>query len=296
VLLNKILGLKDDENVFLAEESLEDLINLPVTAEILESGLDHEGCIEIGGLAIAVRLTEPMDFWLVLTDRYAERKVQEVEEHPGMEYLRRESSKRVNPTESEFFEALTEYYALSLAGELLCESCNILGSPPYVEERIKRLEDLLKPLIPKEGSILEIGCGNGMATQALQRLGHYPWSMDFDRCDVCQALKAGLIDPRRSFVLDARRLYRFFEPKSFDAVVGFMVGLIDRSNWPVWKEILFSSSRLSRDRILFTVYTKKEADLIAKSLGEAGWRGEVIDNSDSKGIYDQWVYLATKEP
>ncbi|MDQ1312858.1 MAG: hypothetical protein QG605_1397, partial [Euryarchaeota archaeon] len=47
--------------------------------------------------------------------------------------------------------------------------------------------------------------------------------------------------------------------------------------------------------VLFTVYTQKEAELIAKALGHAGWKGRVIDNQDSKGIYDQWAYLAVKQ-
>lgn len=286
-----MLGLGEEENVFLAEESFDDLISLPVTSEILEGGLDREDCIEIGGKAVAVRLTEPAEFWLVLTDRYSNRKV--LEEH--FEHQLREGCKKVSATESEFFTALTEYYALSLAGELLCDSCNVKGPLFYVEERIGRLEDFLKPLIPNDKSILEICCGNGMATQALLRLGHTPWSMDSDRCDLCQALKGGLLDPRRSFVLDARLLGSFFEPQSFDAVVGFMVGLIDMSNWTIWKEIILRSSRLARDLILFTVYTEKEAKLIAKTLGEIGWRGEIIDNRDSRGIYDQWAYLATKD-
>ncbi len=294
VLLNQMLGLGEEENVFLAEESFEDLIGLPVTSGILEDGLDHEGCVEIEGMGIAVRLTEPTEFWLVLTDRYGDRKV--LEDYLEKGDLRLEGCKRVSATEKEFFEALTEYYAHSLSGELLCDGCSVDGPLLYVEERIKRLEAFLKPLIPKERRILEIGCGNGMATQALLRLGHAPWSMEYDRCDICQALKKGTLDPRRSFFLDARLLDRFFEPNSFDAVVGFMVGLIDRSNWPAWKNIILSSSRLARDLVLFTVYTEKEAELIAKALGVAGFSGEVIDNRDSKGIYDQWAYLATKEP
>lgn len=291
MLLNRLLGLREEENVFLAEESLEDLINLPVTSGILEEGLEHEGCIEIAGMAIALRLTEPAEFWLVLTDRYAKRKI--LEEHFGHQFS--ESCKKISATEREFFTALTEYYAVSLAGELFCESCNVSGSLLYVEERIGRLEDFLKPLIPKDKRILEICCGNGMATQAMLRLGHTPWSMDYDRCDLCTALKGGLLDPSRSFVLDARLLDCFFEPKSFDAVVGFMVGLIDMSNWPIWRDIILRSSRLARGLVLFTVYTEKEAKLIAKTLDDVGWRGEVIDNRDSKGIYDQWAYLATKD-
>jgi SAM-dependent methyltransferase len=291
VLLNRLLGIGEEENVFLAEESLEDLISLPVTTGILEEGLEHEGCIEIDGKALAFRLTEPAEFWLVLTDRYSNRKI--LEEHLG--HQSRRDCKKVSATEGEFFTALTEYYAISLAGELLCESCSVNGPLLYVEERIGRLEDFLKPLIPKDKSILEICCGNGMATQAMLRLGHTPLSMDSDRCDLCLALKGGRLDPMRSFVLDARLLDSFFEPQSFDIVVGFMVGLIDMSNWPVWKEIILRSSRLAGDLVLLTFYTEKEAKLIAKTLGETGWRGEVIDNRDSKGIYDQWAYLATKD-
>ncbi|MDM7912522.1 MAG: hypothetical protein QUS09_05430, partial [Methanotrichaceae archaeon] len=101
MLLNRLLGLGEEENVFLAEESLEDLISLPVTSGILEEGLDHEGCIEIDGKAIAVRLTEPAEFWLVLTDRYSKRKI--LEEHLGHQF--RKGCQKVSATESEFFTA-----------------------------------------------------------------------------------------------------------------------------------------------------------------------------------------------
>jgi hypothetical protein len=45
---------------------------------------------------------------------------------------------------------------------------------------------------------------------------------------------------------------------------------------------------------LFTVYTQKEAELIARALKEAGWLPEIIDNRDLKGIYDQWACLAIR--
>jgi len=153
----------------------------------------------------------------------------------------------------------------------------------------------LEPKIPQHKSILEIGCGSGMATQALLRLGHQPLSMDSGRCDLCQALKSSRMDPMRCFVLDARLLPCFFPPRSFQVVVGFMMGLINDFNWPLWRDILLKASTLAKERILFTVYTQKEAELIAKSLGEAGWNGEVIDNRDSKGIYDQWAYLGERQ-
>ncbi|NPV62876.1 MAG: class I SAM-dependent methyltransferase [Methanotrichaceae archaeon] len=290
MLLNDILGIAEEDSVFLAEESWQDLTTLPVTQELLESGLEAEEAAVIGGKGIAFHLREPADFWLLLTDRYADQKVLQdrwpVTKDPEVRNL--------EASEDEFTAALAEYYATSLREELFCDGCQIDGPILYVEDRIVRLTGFLRDLIPPGQKILEIGCGNGMATQALLRLGHKPWSMDHDRCDLCQALKRGLMDPQRSLVLDARILPRIFPERSFDMVLGFMVGLIDSSNWPMWREVLQAASTLSRERLLFTTYSRKEADLIAKHFADRGFEGEVIDNRDSKGIYDQWAYLATR--
>jgi SAM-dependent methyltransferase len=290
VLLNRLLELSDDESVFLAEESLQDLITLPVTAEILEQGLDADRCIELPGIGVALHFDQPEEFWLLLTDRYSEHKIlQSLSEASNSK-----RGKVVRANDSEFFQAMVEYFAVSLASGILCDSCLVEVPPLPAEERIERLETFLKPLIPQKESILEICCGDGSATQALLRLGHNPLSMDYERCDVCQALKSGFLDPKRCFVLDARRLPSFFPTRSFDVVLGFMVGLIDRSNWSLWEEIILKGASLARERVLFTVYTQKEAELIARSLEKAGWSGEVIDNRDSRGIYDQWAYLAKR--
>jgi hypothetical protein len=291
VLLNHLLNLGEDEDIFLAEESWQDLLELPVTTEILHEGLDADTCIEVKDMGLALHLSEPAEVWLFLTDRYSSRKI--LSEHA--EKWRSKIIKTVQANEMDFFSALTEYFSNSLAAELFCESCSLKGAPLYVEERIERLMQLLQPILSKDESILEICCGSGMATQALIRQGLSPISMDYDRCDLCQGLKSGLVDPKRCFVLDARLLPRIFPPRSFHTVLGFMAGLIDDFNWPLWRDILLKASSLAKNRVLFTVYTQKEADLIAKALGDAGWTGRVIDNRDSKGIYDQWAYLAEKQ-
>jgi SAM-dependent methyltransferase len=288
VLLHKILGLGEEESVFLAEESLEDLITLPVSIDLLSSGIDCDRAVEIRSdrrLGMAFHFLEPAEFWLLLTDLYSGEKVLEGLDDAGC--------LKAYTSDEEFFQALTEYFATSLASELLCESCPTRGHPQYVEERIDRLEAFLSPLLPG-GRILEVCCGSGMATQALLRLGHRPWSVDSDRCELCLALKAGTMHPERSFVLDARLLGRFFEEGAFDAVVGFMVGLIDNFNWGVWRDILLTSSSLARHTVLYTVYTEREAEMIARALREAGWEEKVIDNRDLRGIYDQWACLARR--
>ncbi len=162
---------------------------------------------------------------------------------------------------------------------------------------------MLDPL-PRGLNILEVCCGSGMGTQALLRRGYTPLSMESDRCDLCQALKSGFMSPSRSFVLDARLLMHFFRPEAFDAVVGFMVGLIDRSNWPLWKNILLTSSSLAKKFVFYTVYSYSEAELIAQALGVEGFQGEIIDNHDIKGfndekvpvltMYDQFTYLGRR--
>jgi hypothetical protein len=198
--------------------------------------------------------------------------------------------------ESAFLRALVEYYAISMKDELLCESCGTADELHYAEDRITRLVDLLKPNFScSDEPILEICCGNGLATQALIRLDLDPMAMDSDRCELCIALKNGLMNPQRSFVLDARLLPRYFSGRPFQTVLGFMVGLIDDSNWPLWREILLAAASLAEKELLFTVYSQKEADLIAKEMGKAGWGGEVIDNQDSRGIYDQWVYKGSRQ-
>jgi hypothetical protein len=291
VLLNHLLNLGEGEDIFLAEESWQDLLDLPVTTEILQEDLDADACIEVKDMGYALHLSEPSELWLLLTDHYSSQKI--LAEHAGK--WRAKVVKTVQTDEVDFFSALTEYLSNSLAAELFCESCSLKGAPLYAEERIERLMQLMQPILPNGESILEICCGSGMATQALIRQGQLPLSMDYDRCDLCQGLKNGFLDPKRCFVLDARLLPRIFPARSFSTVLGFMVGLIDDFNWPLWRDILLKSSSLAKNRILFTVYTQKEAELIAKALGDAGWKGKIIDNRDSKGIYDQWAYLAEKQ-
>jgi len=287
-----LLGLDDEESVFLAEESLQDLLELPVTAKIMESELDADEYIEIDkGLGLALRLEQPADTWLLLTDRYSDRKL--LSDH--IQRLKGERRLIGDVKDDDFFLALAEYFSISLRDELLCEQCTLSGGPLYVEARISRLEAFLEERIPQGSSILEICCGSGTATQALHRLGHSPLCMDSDPCDLCQALKCETMDPRKCFVIDARHLPRFLAPRSIDVVAGFMVGLIEDFNWPLWKEILLRSSEQAKDQVLFTTYTQKEAALIAKAFEDAGFAGEVIDNRDSSGIYDQWAYLGLRE-
>ncbi len=311
-MLHKILKIDDGEEIFLAEESLADLIDLPVTSEILGSEpvvveaievLDGEEEEEEGEegeeddtgsdagrrsrLGIALKLTEPGEVWLLLTDRYSESSpLEALPEIPR--------SKTVVVDERIFFEGVVEWLAVALKDELFCENCPVSSPPLFVPERTGTLERFLSPLIPSGGEVLEICCGSGMATQALRRLGVRPWTCEIDSCEVCNGLKYGHLEPERSMVLDARLLDRFFRPKHFEAVVGFMVGLIDDVNWPLWKEILVSSSELAGEMVIYTTYTEREARMVAAALRSEGWAAEVVASPDDLGIYDQWACIGRR--
>lgn len=287
----------------MAEESLADLIALPVTSEILESGPDVEESIEIwekigededekgdegARLGVALKLTEPAKLWLLLTDRYSGSNALDA-------LPRSSSSKVVRVEERKFMEGLVEWLAISIKDELFCESCPVASPPLFVPERIENLEKFLRPLLPEGGEVLEICCGSGMATQALKMLGFSPWTEDLDDCEICMALKSDYLDPKRAMVLDARLMDRFFPHHHFDAVVGFMVGLIDDVNWPLWKEILLKSSNLAKDLVIYTTYTEREARLVAGALKSTGLDAEVVANHDDLGIYDQWACVGRRQ-
>lgn len=291
--LNELLDLGEEESIFLAEESLQDLLDLPVTRQIVEEGVDWDRCIDVVDTGIAFHLSGQEDFWLFLTDRYSKEKILT----SAAASCKSNVMKTIMVDESDLLNAVIEYYATSLADELLCESCSTIDDLHYAEDRIARLVDLLKPNLSctKEDRVLEICCGSGIATQALSRLGLDPLAMDSDRCELCLAMKKGFMDPKRCLVMDARLLPRYFSGKPFHTVLGFMVGLIEDFNWPLWREILLAAASLAKKELFFTVYSQKEACIIAKELERAGWKGEVIDNQDPGGIYDQWVYRGTRK-
>ncbi|MDH7597348.1 MAG: class I SAM-dependent methyltransferase [Methanothrix sp.] len=290
MLINRMLHLGEDECVFLAEESLEDLIWLPVTRNIVAEAGSFDRAIAVNDRSLALH-SEPQDLWILLTDLYSESR-------PVMELIKGMDCERVDADEDELFQAIVECLSVSLMEGIFCDGCAESGTVHHPADRISRLESMLKELLEDlldDGSrLLEVGCGSGTGTMVLRKLGTDPWAMDVDRCEVCQGLRAGALDPFRTFVLDARLLPRFFSTESFDAVIGFMVGLIDDSNWHIWRDIIVKSSSLARSTLLYTVYSKREAERIADLLGGLGWKGSLIDNSSSIAVYDQWVYLGRR--
>jgi len=136
-----------------------------------------------------------------------------------------------------------------------------------------------------------------MSTLALYRLGLNPLAVEINKCTVCQGLEQGVLNPQRTVVMDATALSRYFEPESFDAVMGFMLGLVYEFNKDLWVNIMREAASVANEGalMLFTVSSKPEAEILAGALFRAGVKGEIVDNTDSEGTYDQWFFVGRKQ-
>ena len=199
---------------------------------------------------------------------------------------------------------VNEYYSLMLVNRNLCQVCNFKPESyesVFSEKRVMRVAKLLDLLQKKgfyfEGRLLEVCSGNGMSTLALHRLGLDPLVVEVNKCAVCQGLEQGVLDPQKVIVMDATSISRYFDPETFDAVMGFMLGLIYEFNKELWTGIIKESVSVANKGalLLFTVSSKPEIEILTEALHRVGVEGEIIDNTDSEGIYDQWVFIGRKQ-
>jgi len=172
----------------------------------------------------------------------------------------------------------------------------------YSPERQERIQMLFKTKIElaydlRDATILELGCGNGMATAALDELGYNIYAFDNDKCAICEGLVYGALQKEKTVVLDARYLsqYDFVRYYDFDCIVGFMLGAIYEFNKAEWRKILSEAVSVLNDGLfVFTVHKKEEADFIYDTMNDLGAEGELVDNQNDTSIYDQWVYIGAK--
>ncbi|NJD76882.1 MAG: class I SAM-dependent methyltransferase [Candidatus Methanoperedens sp.] len=309
MLIHDIFGLQAGENVYFVEESYASLKNNALSLHYLEQipGGSHEEIIglkdengDMAGLAVYNQETEDSPaFWAIFTCLVSSkpvpgensRKFLKIAGNLNIGTYRQTLSKELN-------DAIIEYYSHALLDRQLCEDCRISKEPyemVYIESRNFRLKELLNKYELK-GDILEICCGNGMSTLPLHEQGYAPLAVDNDKCQICQGLEHNVLDPKKTIVLDATRLSQFFAENSFDTIAGFMLGMIYSYNQELWEKIMEESAKILRPggMMLLTVYKKEEIEILGKALEKSGIKGNIIDNTDSKGIYDQWVYIGTK--
>ena len=310
MLIHKILGFPENENVCFVEESFASLKNNTLTLAYLEnirkdpdalvSGIKDENDNIIGLVLINPESEESESFYAIFTNIISSRPIPNNSSRIFSGIVKdMKLQNSYNTTIREFSEAVNEYYSIELVNRHLCENCHVNKEPynmVYIESRNARLKGILDKY-RLEGSILEICCGNGMSTLPLHNMGYDPLSIDYDKCQICQGLEHSVLDPKRTIVIDATRLSEFFSENSFDTIVGFMLGTIYPFNKSIWEKMMAESVSILKPKgmILLTVNKKEEIEILKNALEMNGIRGQLIDNTDSKGIYDQWVYVGTKE-
>lgn len=310
MLIHKILGLPENENICFVEESFASLKNNTLTLQYLEniskdpdvlvSGIKDENDDIIGLVLINPESEESESFHAIFTNIISSRPIPTNSSRIFSGIVKNmKMQNSYKTTIREFSEAVNEYFSIELVNRHLCENCHVNKEPynmVYIESRNARLKGILDRYRLK-GNILEICCGNGMSTLPLHNMGYDPLSIDYDKCQVCQGLEHNVLDPKRTIVIDATRLCEFFNINSFDTIVGFMLGTIYPFNKSAWEKMMTESVSILKPAgmILLTVNKKEEIEILKNALEMNGVRGELIDNTDSKGIYDQWVYVGTKE-
>lgn len=316
MLLQELLGI--DEDVYFVEESY-------LAQRTIERTLDYLNGVRRFAEARKVRLLRvregehtlglllfnsadegvPVDFWSVFTGALAEtRSKKDFEVLTDSLLTFNLPEKEIEISYERWRDAVNEYYSLMLVTRNICPSCAVrpesYGSV-FSENRVQRVAEIFDILQKKrlypEGRLLEVCCGNGMSTLALYRLGLNPLAIEINKCTVCQGLEQGVLNPQRTVVMDATALSRYFEPGSFDAVMGFMLGLVYEFNKELWVNIMREAVLVANEGalMLFTVSSKHEAEILAGALLRAGVKGEIVDNTDSEGTYDQWFFLGRKQ-
>ncbi len=309
MLIHNILGLDDQENVYFAEDSYAALKNNETSLQYLENicddpGAQLEGIMDenenlIGLILLSPGNDESPEERAIFTNIVS--SIPEPNES-GKHFSKLSGNvdliRTYRTTNKKFSEAVIEYYSLSLVNRQLCENC-ISAREPYEMVYIKNRNARLSGILDRYGlggEILEICCGNGMSTLPLHEKGYDPVTIDNDRCQICQGLEHKVLYPERTIVLDATRLSEFFAENSFDTIVGFMLGTIYQFNKGIWEKMIFEAVNLLKvgGMILLTVNKKEEMEILGSALEKAGIKGEMIDNTDEKGIYDQWIYAGKK--
>ncbi len=309
MLIHDILGLSSQENIYFVEESYAALKNNKLSLHYLGNiqkdpqakidGIKDEKGEIIGLVLFNPETEETPEFHAFFTNLVSSMPVQNESSRVFSGIAKNlKLNKLYKTTYREFNDAIIEYYSLSLVNRQLCENCHITKEPyemVYIESRNYRLKAILDKY-KLTGDILEICCGNGMSTLPLHEMGYNPLSIDYDKCQICQGLEHNVLDPKRTIVLDATRLSEFFL-NEFDTIVGFMLGTIYPFNKSTWEKMVVKAVEVLKTdgMLMLTVNKKEEIEILKDALENNHITGEMIDNTDEKGIYDQWVYVGYKD-
>ncbi len=182
-----------------------------------------------------------------------------------------------------FSTAVRKYYSENL----------VATNQPVMEDHNPERDKIVEGLISSidkdlDGcTCLDCCCGSGIGSYLLEKNGYKPLACDNDASLLALGLKTGRLQPENTMLLDARLLMHYLD-EPLPLTCGFMFGEIQKyNNEDTWHEIVAAVCKVS-DRILLTVGTEPEADLIVSWVEEAGKSAKASMHDDDP-IYDHFV-------
>jgi len=181
-----------------------------------------------------------------------------------------------------FEDTVRKYYSENLI------STGAITPDDLNPERLHITRDLINSFVGKEAGLrcLDCCCGTGIGTYLMRDMGLNPLSYDNDDALLARGFVEGRLLPERTIWIDGRLLEAYLtEP--VDCAFGFMFGELQLFNHDIWSEIISAICAVS-ERVLITVGTEPEAEIIKNWMKEGGYEPEVWEN-DRDPIYDRWV-------
>lgn len=182
--------------------------------------------------------------------------------------------------------AVREYYSLMLVKD------NAPAIEDFSMERMNRVVSLVEEVWGKGHgeTCLDVGCGSGIGSMALRRLGYSPLAYDNDPSQLALGLISCRLEPSETMCLDATIASRYIGPAPYG--ICLMAGTIDHTATWYW-ELIIEQLLVISDRVLVTVGMEKESEFVAKWATERGRAVEVVEN-ERDPFYDRWVCLIEK--
>jgi len=262
--------------------------------DVLETIRIHDVRNELIGIAMR---DKDLGFWIIFTDVIAEEGMRKEEFETLARKIKGAKESELVVEREKFHEGVIEFYSAGLVNRLFCD-CDLKAESFYPRGRVEALKKVLSEFLREYGidaaankKTLEIGCGDGGATIALHESGIFPFTLDVDKCEICKGLEEGVLEQKKSVVLDCSLLSTFFG-KEFDVVFGFMVGKLTPFERFSWETVLREVPKVlkSKGKVLFTVSSEEETGILNEILsGE--FEAKIKENRESDGYLDQWLYM-----
>ena len=183
--------------------------------------------------------------------------------------------------------AVMEYYSLMLLRD------NAPAIEDFSVDRMNQILSLIKEIwgISDDTKCLDVGCGSGMGSVAMRRLGYSPIAYDNDPSQLALGFISGRLDPSETMCIDGTIASRYIGPTPKGLCL--MAGTIDLAASWFWEKII-DQMLVIADEIMVTVGMEKESELVSKWATERGRVVEVFENQRDP-FYDRWVCVIRKK-